>query len=192
MPISRTGSRRGFTLLEVMVAMTLGAMLMTASYGVFSVAVQTSKTVETHSDRMQRFRYVFSSLRRDLLNSATVSAMGRDKISFNENNLAVFTLDDAGRQWFVDYALKDGALIRSARLTGVTPPPAPEVNLLGTGVSKCDFRYLGKNGWEKRLRTVWPKAVRMELGFRNSEREPERMYSFTVAVMSEASEARAQ
>ncbi len=78
MRTGRTSPEKGFTLLEVLVAMTVFSLVVLAAYAVFNAAIRSERVGLREAEKMMRARYVFDSLERDLTN-----IVFRDETSYN-------------------------------------------------------------------------------------------------------------
>ena len=65
-PTSATSRQSGFTLLELIVGLTVGAILLTAIYATFVGVSQTQRRVETVLDQTASWRFVTETIRLDL------------------------------------------------------------------------------------------------------------------------------
>ena len=65
-PTSATSRQAGFTLLELIVGLTVGAILLTAIYATFVGVSQTQRRVETVLDQTASWRFVTETIRMDL------------------------------------------------------------------------------------------------------------------------------
>ncbi len=125
---SRTGSPRGFTLIEVILAMTIAGVLMTCIFGVFTGVISAEKRVQAQNDRLQAARYLLSRLDTDLIN-----APAGDENAFNFSRtptepLAFRTRDEAGLVGSIEYVFKEGVLTRTwtpDAITAVVVTPTP-------------------------------------------------------------------
>ncbi|MCG8567797.1 MAG: prepilin-type N-terminal cleavage/methylation domain-containing protein [Desulfobacterales bacterium] len=62
--ISPIGSR-GFTLLELIIAMVIGSLVMAALYGAFNTAIKAQKSMERTLTPLRDARYVFTFFKKD-------------------------------------------------------------------------------------------------------------------------------
>ncbi len=68
MQILPTGSKNGFTLLELIVAMSIGAMMLTCVYFVFHTSLKAHNRASQAMDALQWARYAFSRFTEDVRN----------------------------------------------------------------------------------------------------------------------------
>ncbi|WP_158089260.1 PulJ/GspJ family protein [Magnetofaba australis] len=70
MPTSPTERRKlaGFTLIELMIALSLAGLVSSAIYGAWSMGAETSRRVQQRLEADQYWRYLITQLRRDLSN----------------------------------------------------------------------------------------------------------------------------
>jgi prepilin-type N-terminal cleavage/methylation domain-containing protein len=73
-PTSVTSRQGGFTLLELIVGLTVGAILLSAIYATFVGVSQTQRRVESVLDRTATWRFVTEILRLDLARVKGTSA----------------------------------------------------------------------------------------------------------------------
>lgn len=107
-PISVTSDQAGFTLLELIIGLTVGSLLLTAVYASFVGVGQTQRRVEHVIERTTTWRFVIETLRGDL-------AQVVNQVTFSGSAQALST-QVAGRQsglmQTLIYQLSDQQLIR--------------------------------------------------------------------------------
>ena len=81
-PTSATSKQAGFTLLELIVGLTVGAILLTAIYATFVGVSQTQRRVETVLDRTATWRFVTETIRLDLARLKTTSIFSGSEEEF--------------------------------------------------------------------------------------------------------------
>ena len=81
-PTSATSKQAGFTLLELIVGLTVGAILLTAIYATFVGVSQTQRRVETVLDRTATWRFVTETIRLDLARLKTTSMFSGSEEEF--------------------------------------------------------------------------------------------------------------
>lgn len=74
----RKRTTTGFTLLEILVAMTVFSLVVLAAYAVFNAAIRSERMGLREAEKLSRARFVFDSLERDLNN-----IFFRDETSYN-------------------------------------------------------------------------------------------------------------
>ena len=109
-PTSATSKQAGFTLLELIVGLTVGAILLTAIYATFVGVSQTQRRVETVLDRTATWRFVTETLRLDLARLKGTSAFRGSGEEFE----AEFFQGVEEVPVLVRYALDDAQLTRTA------------------------------------------------------------------------------
>ena len=121
---SRTGSPRGFTLLEVILAMALGGLLMAAIFGVFTGVISAERRVQAQNDRIQSARFLLSRLESDLLNASPGSENQANFSAAVTEPLRIRTRTELG-MGSVEYVFKDKALVRTWTPDPVSAPVEP-------------------------------------------------------------------
>lgn len=177
---------KGFTLVEMMVALFVFGLLAGAGVGVLAYAARGQEAVSAHSDRAADFRRMRGLLRADLAQAAARRTRGADGLAAREVmagggagegatvlSLARRGLDNPdGRPradvQFVDYRLERGVLTRRARpaLDGA-PLGAPQ--RLYDGVSNLKIAFLMSGRWladpAQGQAGVLPEAVRIDADY---------------------------
>ena len=81
-PTSATSRQAGFTLLELIVGLTVGAILLTAIYATFVGVSQTQRRVETVLDQTASWRFVTEPIRMDLARLKSTSTFTGNQEAF--------------------------------------------------------------------------------------------------------------
>lgn len=180
----RMRSRAGFTLVEMLVALTVFALLAGAGVGVMGYAVQSQDAVRLNADRLGDFQRTRGLLKADLSQAALRRTRGADgrlatrtfhgTLLEPGSPLMAFTRhgwdnpDAAARAslQYVEYRLVDGRLERRARpaLDGA-PLGEPQVLIEGVSDLAIAFRYRGQwiETWAAAPIDSLPEAVRLEM-----------------------------
>lgn len=110
MRTSPTGSQTGFTLLEVLLAVTVSSIVVTAAYAVFHTAMTARRTSLEAVAPLKQARFAFATLARDL---RALHPDCQPKDLDCRGQLCRFPILDAHgeRQW-IRYRLQDGDLLR--------------------------------------------------------------------------------
>jgi len=162
----------GFTLIEVLVAMFLLAIIGTAGFNMLKRVTDARVSIEAHSDRITELQRTFYWLAEDvtqIVNRPVRSSVDEPLPAFQYNlqGSSLFDLTRAG--WAnpagdilpprstlqrVSYALEEDKLFRSYwyHLDTLEEAPSKRRQLL-TGVEELTVRFMGPNGsWESQ----WP------------------------------------
>ncbi|EHJ47066.1 hypothetical protein DFW101_1055 [Solidesulfovibrio carbinoliphilus subsp. oakridgensis] len=170
-------SQSGFTLLELTIALTLGALLLSAAYASFHAAMAGRDRTQRALEPLMRARYVFASLSRDLLR---LHEECTDKDFACEEHSCLFPiLDPHGEKIFIRYAFIDGELRRERFAPGERAPDAAApaaTSVVAGNLSQVMFythkALLTKDKW-------FPRLVDLDLDFGRGTQRQER-YSHAV------------
>ncbi|GAB2619612.1 type II secretion system minor pseudopilin GspJ [Novilysobacter erysipheiresistens] len=182
-------SARGFTLVEMLVALLVFALLSAVGVTVMAYAADNQGVVQARMDRLGEFQRARALLKADLAQAAPRRVRERDGMP--ARNAFVGSTAGEGRAmsgaapllalvrrgWtnpdaeprasmqYVEYRLVDGQLERSVRtaLDGAAPG-VPQVMLAGIESATIGYHYRGQwiDGWPGGA-TSMPDAVRLEL-----------------------------
>lgn len=170
---------KGFTLVEMLVALLVFAILAAAGVGILGFAVDNKVVVQDRTARLGQVQQARALLKTDLEQAATRRTRGEDgqaaRGPFSGGGGALFLTrrgwdnpDQEARSslQYVEYALVDGRLERRSRpaLDGAAMGPA---QVLMDGVERLELAFFAEGGW----REVWtpsptaplPTAVRLDL-----------------------------
>jgi general secretion pathway protein J len=156
---------RGFTLLELLVAMAILGVVAVIAYGGLSSLVDSKQGVETHASRLASLQLAFQLMQRDL--SQAVDRPVRDELGDRQDAMFLsatgmelaftrvgedlpLTTEPRSRLERVEYHLRDDQLwrIRWRQLDRVQGAPADEM-LLMDGVMGWQWRFLDRSGnWQ--------------------------------------------
>lgn len=160
-------SMRGFTLIEVLVAVFIFALLMIAAYGSVDALLRTRDGLTQQNDRLRALQFTVGLIERDLRQTfarpirsgygereaALVGA--RDAIAFTRAGAANPLRQERAEIERVGYALRDEHIARiTYAVLDRTPVTAPETRDLLARVRKLGFRYLDGEQW----RELWPPS----------------------------------
>ena len=109
-PTSATSKQAGFTLLELIVGLTVGAILLTAIYATFVGVSQTQRRVETVLDRTATWRFITETIRLDLARLKTTSIFSGSEEEFE----AEFFRGIEEESVRIRYVWEDSQLTRTA------------------------------------------------------------------------------
>ena len=159
--------RRGFTLIEVLVAVSIFALLMLAAYGSINALLRTRDGLAEQNGRLRALQFAVGMMERDLRaviarpvregygerEPALIGA--RDAIAFTRAGAANPLALERARIERVGYAWRDGTLGRAGfAVLDRTPATAPLVRDLIADVRRIGFRYFDGEQW----REQWPPA----------------------------------
>jgi general secretion pathway protein J len=186
--------QRGFTLLELLVAITLLGVLMAALFGALRLGARVWETGEERLDAAARVQVVQDFLRRQLGQSVPLTAIadqprdsgailfigGSDRLRF----VSLLPAHLGGGAQLLELALRQPAShgeavdlvlrMQPLDLTGDGPAsPQPEERILIEGIDRLEIAYFGPERpdaeprwWhEWQNQSVLPALVRMRVGF---------------------------
>ena len=160
-------STRGFTLIEVLVAVFIFALLMVAAYGSVDALLRTRDGLTQQNDRLRALQFTVGLIERDLRQTfarpirsgygereaALVGA--RDAVAFTRAGAANPLQQERAEIERVGYALRDEHIARiSYAVLDRTPATVPNTRDLLARVRKLGFRYLDGEQW----RELWPPS----------------------------------
>lgn len=188
-PGGNAAKTAGFTLVEVLVALLIFALLSAAGVGVMAYAADNQGVIRTRMDRLGEFQRARGLLKADLSQATLRRVRERDGsaaldafVGSTAGNAATMSgsaplLALVRRGWrnpdaeprasmqYVEYRLVDGQLERSVRaaLDGAAPG-TPQVLLTGIRTATIGYHHRGQwsRGWPGGVGTM-PDAVRLEL-----------------------------
>ena len=148
--ISPIGSHAGFTLLELVLAMTLAGMVLTAVYTTFSVSVDTQRRIARVASRTQAWRFFTERLRADVKN-----LLVEDETLRGDRETLTLNLAQAEE---VRYERRDTAGSKQVRRIVLTGESESET-VVFEGVEKLSFRYFSDGKWLDKSEKGLPRAV---------------------------------
>ena len=171
---SRTTKQQGFTLIEVMIAMAIFAMLSLLAYQILSASVKNSEIAQEHTARLNEIQTAFSLLERDLIQILPRQSNTEEAfLSTTEASLRFTTIGSyaaaeplsASDLAQVEWSITDHALTRS-----VNPQPSPSLSdastlstlTMLTGVRTLHWRFYS-TGWTDRWSeaSTFPAAIEL-------------------------------
>jgi general secretion pathway protein J len=181
----RTGSSRGFTLVEIMVAVTIVTLLLTMVYGVVTSVTGASRRIEEDGESYHRARVIFDRIGREIRGAYRVSSNPRTVFTGGETSegepfleLSTTSVTPAGGRLggisLVRYQLQDDTeteddgkvlLRREAPLLGEEGDPGREYRL-ATGIETMQWRFFGGGDWQDEWDRGLPEMVELTLTMR--------------------------
>lgn len=171
---------KGFTLVEVMVALFVFALLSAAGVGVLAATADNREAVRSRMDRLAEFQRARALLRADFAQAAVRLTRGLDGeqarsvlvdgdgamlIGFTRRGWSNPDRDPRGSLQYVEYRLVEDRLERVVRsVPDGGDLRAPQVLL--TGVERAEIEFLFRNQWAPDWGggvTDLPQAVRLTL-----------------------------
>lgn len=175
MPTSPTGRAAGFTLLELLVALSISSLIMMTAYGTFATATRASRRVDAHARVMQNARHAFASIGSDVLNAQAPTLDSPRCSQWAGDRLVFAALDREGKRGVVSYAEKDDRLYRTWQPAAEAQPAvkAAATSLpVAYGLRRVSFEYLHAGKWHRKLDpSQWPKVVAVKLRLEDSKAE---------------------
>jgi len=176
----------GFTLVEMLVALLVFALLSAVGVGVMAYAVDNQGVIQSRMDRLGKFQRARALLQADLAQAAVRRVRGRDGMAARDafvgstggtpsggapllalvrRGFANPDEEPRASMQYVEYRLVDGQLERGVRsaLDGAMTGP-PQVLLTGIQAASIDYHYRGawNRGWAGGMETL-PDAVRLKM-----------------------------
>lgn len=156
---------RGFTLVEVLVAVFIFALLMTVAYGSVNALLRTRDGLAEQNGRLREVQFAMGLIERDLRSAIArpvregygerePALIGtRDAVAFTRAGYANPLAQERARIERVGYAWRDQALSRATfPVLDRTPATAPLARDLLGDVQRIGFRYFDGRQW----REQWP------------------------------------
>lgn len=156
---SLRNKQRGFTLIEVMIAMMIFAMLSLLAYQILSASVKTSSVVEERTIKLLQIQRTFAQMERDLTQIILRRENAVEPILYSTPGLLKFTTLDsmnslqvmsASDLQEVTWQFSDASLTRSSRTLPSGIEKATDVIMLREGVTSFGLRF-----YEGDWKTEW-------------------------------------
>lgn len=171
---SRIAKQQGFTLIEIMIAMAIFAMLSLLAYQILSASVKNSEMAQEHTARLNEIQTAFSLLERDLIQILPRQTNTEEAfLSTTETSLRFTTIGSypaavplsASDLTQVEWAITDHTLTRS--VNALPSPPLSDastssvLNML-TGIRTLHWRFYS-TGWTDRWSQTgtFPEAIEL-------------------------------
>ena len=155
-PTLPTGSHAGFTLLELMLAIAIGGMVLTAVYSTFSVGIDTQRRVARVAGETQAWRFYAQRLRTDLRN-----VLVEERALSGDQNSLTLRLDQTGAVRYEQRVTAGSAQVRRIVLSDDDSADAETV--VFEGAEKLSFRYFDDGSWVDKTGESIPNAVECTL-----------------------------
>ncbi len=148
---------RGFTLLELLIAMAVGALIMAATYTMISDTLRVQDDIKVRAGELADMHYMRRTLLKDIL-ALRPAAEGHKNIRIDHDSLELRCRGDVlvgmplGPEVWVRYAWfkQDGKLIFIRQLNSLNAGGIPLYNVRITGLRKVSYELMGKNGrWQR-------------------------------------------
>ncbi|EAT14377.1 type II secretion system protein GspJ [Desulfuromonas acetoxidans] len=193
----------GFTLIEVLVAITLLSLVLTAVYGVFTTLSATEKRLHSDSEAYHQARIIFDRLGREIrtcyLNTdndrsafdSGEDSLGQPYLAFSSTS-ALTTGDSPGGVTQVRYELETdlgktvGTLYRSAQPLFVTDDVARKQRM-SSQIKAIVWRFYDgsewQDDWDSTITETLPQTVEMQLTIHsNTGEDIELMTAFDLTM----------
>ena len=174
--------KKGFTLLEVLLAIGLSALVLTSAYSALRLGWLSYSKLDNQSQVFQDLRNGLDKLSRDLRNPLFFNASQKEReIGFigNKDEMSFVTLIKSRNKEGISYVeaarvfykFEDKNLLKAC-LKGIEflkPEPKPEYEVFLTNLTELEFSYAKSNDlkWEESFsssdKDKFPYAVRMKL-----------------------------
>lgn len=165
---------KGFTLLEVLVAIALASILLTSIYGVFTAASTTKQQVEKQGNALHLGRVVIARLDRELLGLAMTTHADETILSGGKNEqgeafIRLLTWTNSSPQpglRVVTYRLGpdvDGRMTLWRTEKSVYQRDDAREERLAQGIEEMTFEFYDGQNWRENWSIGRPKLVRLRL-----------------------------
>ncbi len=151
-------SGRGFTLLELLIAMAVGALIMAATYTMISDTLRAQKDIAARAGELADMHYMRRTLLKDIL-ALRPAAEGRKNIRIGRDSLELRCRGDVqiggmplGPEVWVRYAWfrLSGKLIFTRQLNSLDAGGISLYDVRIKGLRKVSYELMGKDGrWQR-------------------------------------------
>ncbi len=160
-----TRRNAGFTLVEMLVAVTVTALLLSTVYGVFAAISRAREKIETEGEAFHQARVIYDRIGREVRSAYWIrqnpktrfrGGLDEKNLPFLEFSTTTATPQSGGGIVVVRYELQpdpavDGrmTLIRRERPMFVDAFREGDGMALATTLESFNFRYFGEDGWQE-------------------------------------------
>jgi len=201
----------GFTMLEVMVAVTITALLLSTVYGIVSGVSSAKDRLEGDGAAFHEARIIFDRIGREVRSAYVLKNSGSSQTTTTPNTATRFVggTDDSNRPYLefsstatswqggkggialIRYRLiedpekNDGSLVLMRNETPLYEPDEENEYRLSTDIDSLTFRFYDGQTWQDEWTTGLPKIVEVGLTIRTAERTIPFRTAFEVANLSQ-------
>jgi len=162
--------RAGFTLIEMLLSITISGILLVAAYGLFSAANRTTRTLDAQDARMQSLTNACAVLQQDLAAALPQAAREEPRSLWNANECRFRIRSGSDREGWVHFRQMEATLEREFEPSGPQNDALPggvqakSKRPIARGIRKVVFSYYAEGDWRDGLRPKqWPEMVRARL-----------------------------
>ncbi|MBN2713663.1 MAG: prepilin-type N-terminal cleavage/methylation domain-containing protein [Planctomycetes bacterium] len=170
----------GFTLIEMLIAMTISGMILVGVYGAFSASNRTVRSLDYHEQESQNLNYSCEVMQKDI-RSALPAAKGESYNLWNRNEMRFKVRVGSVGEGVVHYRIKDNKLVREFKPLGKQSESLPggiqkeQKLVVANGVTGLDFSYYSDGNWQGSMRIKqWPRAIKVVMGLGESKENKKR------------------
>lgn len=164
---SRTGKQSGFTLLELLLAVTLGAVVLSAVYGTYTTVLDANRRISRVATDLQAWRFFSERLRSDLKNLAPQNRQHEYSVIGDSNTLTLQLASKPGapaRVRYEPHKTTSGLQIRRSAIDNeeetVSDNPGTVVY---SDANELTFRFLTDGEWLAETGKNLPLAIECTL-----------------------------
>ena len=160
---------RSFTLVELLIASSIFAVVMVALYAAFSSGVFGYRNIDERVSAYQQARLVLERINRDIRNSYAYSS-GDTKFTGTTDKVSFMALVDdysflelLRNVAFVSYYLEGNTLMRLCRRGqgSLKDPSKGKADEMGSGIDKLSFTYIYDDNGALKEADAWSLAKKM-------------------------------
>lgn len=178
----KMGSNKGFTLIEILIALSIFAVLASLTSSVLYYAFNTNTRLNTHLDRINSIQLAVSLMQQDLSQTLNRAVRRQDMqlspawagqpqyLEFTRDGMPnPKGLEKRSTLKRIAYACKEGKLLRRTwRTLDSVNSAAYEEKILLPSLTSCHFSYFNQNlqllsEWPEQHQEPFPKAVQIDI-----------------------------
>ena len=167
----------GFTLIEVLIALSILAIAMTILYSTFATSAVTARVVDERADELSSLAGALDTLSHEVRGAYEAFSGRKRTITFTA--MTPFQEDARPRVQTVSYGLEDGRLLRKVMPPGLDAT-APRTFLLLEEVADLSFSFFDGTRWTDE----WATSGRLPAGVRVTFSYKQRTVDTVIAVWS--------